>query len=174
MKETGRKDLILVSGGYFEKLPENYLKIFNDMLDKYEQGELGFDYLHERFNKHWERFQTSITMMRLFGDEYFQGRVLPASVVQEMHRQLEFTPVEPDDRNPKEHIVKQFRSGELNYLQAFDAFKELNERRMQMELEKQRRQQEFAKPAPWERDQKRDMSDEAVHNRKAKMCRRSG
>ena len=63
--------------------------------------------------------------------------------------------------------MKQFVSGELNYLQAANAIQELKDKRMQMELEKQRRQQEFAKPAPWERDQKRDMSDEAVHARVA-------
>ena len=41
-----------------------------------------------------------------------------------------------------------------------------------MELEKQRRQQEFAKPGPWEK--KRDLSDEAVQARVAKMSKRMG
>jgi rRNA-processing protein FCF1 len=113
-------------------------------------------------------------MLRGFGNEYFEGRVFSTRVLQEMHRQLADFPMESEDHKARNLIVKQFVSGELNYLQAANAIQELKDTRMQMELEKQRRQQEFAKPAPWERDQKRDMSDEAVHARVAKMCRRSG
>ena len=60
----------------------------------------------------------------------------------------------------------------LRSLQAHEAIKEIRDRRMHTQLEKARKEQEFAKPAPWEK--KRDLSDEAVQARVAKMSIRMG